>query len=101
MRNASGSASRLRNRKKRSAVFDCFDSRVAGLAMDTNMKAPLCVQTLGNAVKAHPDIRGAVIHSDRESQYTSQIYRDTVCQYGIRQSMNSAGGRCHACYKSM
>ncbi len=78
-----------------SAIFDCFDASVVGLAMDTNMKAPLCVQTLENAIKAHPDIRGAVIHSDRGSQYTSQKYRDAACQYGIRQSMNSAGGRCH------
>lgn len=29
------------------------------------------------------------------SQYTSQIYREAVCKYGIHQSMNSAGGRCH------
>ena len=26
-----------------SAIFDCFDSSVIGLAMDINMKAPLCV----------------------------------------------------------
>ena len=78
-----------------SAVFDCFDSSVVGLAMDTNMKSPLCVRTLENVVKANPDIRGAVIHSDRGSQYTSQIYRDAICKYGIKQSMNSAGGRCH------
>lgn len=78
-----------------SAIFDCFDSSVTGLAVDTNMKAPLCVQTLENASKAYPDIRGAIIHSDRGSQYTSQIYRETICRYGIEQSMNSAGGRCH------
>ena len=78
-----------------SAVFDCFDSSVIGLAMDTNMKAPLCVQTLKNAANAYPGIRGAIIHSDRGSQYTSQLYRDAVQQYGIQQSMNSAGGRCH------
>ena len=29
------------------------------------------------------------------SQYTSQAYRDAIRQYGIQQSMNSAGGRCH------
>ena len=29
-----------------SAIFDCFDSRVIGLAMDTGMKTPLCVRTL-------------------------------------------------------
>lgn len=78
-----------------SAMFDCFDSSVIGLAMDTNMKAPLCVQTLENAAKAYPDLRGAILHSDRGSQYTSQIYRDAIHKYGIQQSMNSAGGRCH------
>ena len=78
-----------------SAVFDCFDSSVIGLAMDTNMKAALCVRTLENAAKAYPGIRGAIIHSDRGSQYTSQLYRDAIQQYGIQQSMNRAGGRCH------
>lgn len=48
-----------------SAMFDCFDSSVIGLAMDTNMKTPLCVQTLENAAKAYPDLRGAILHSDR------------------------------------
>ena len=78
-----------------SAVFDCFDSSVVGLAMDTNMKAPLCARTLENAAKTYPGIHGAIIHSDRGSQYTSQLYRDVIRKYGIRQSMNSAGGRCH------
>ena len=78
-----------------SAVFDCYDSSVFGLAMDTNMKAPLCVQTLENASKAYPDIRGAIIHSDRGSQYTSRIYREAICEYSIQQSMNSVGGRCY------
>ncbi len=78
-----------------SAVSDCFDSSVIGLAMDTSMKAPLCAQTLKNAAETYPGIRGAVIHSDRGSRYTSQLYRDVIHEYGIRQSMNSAGGRCH------
>ena len=63
--------------------------------MDTSMKAPLCVQTLENAAKAYPGIRGAIIHSDRGSRYASQFYRDAVRKYDIQQSMNSAGGRCH------
>ena len=78
-----------------SAVFDCFDSAVIGLAMDTSMKASLCVQTIENACIAYPALRGAIIHSDRGTQYTSQIYRDAISKYGIQQSMNSAGGRCH------
>ncbi len=78
-----------------SAIFDCFDAAVLGLAMDTNMKASLCEQTLENAVRSYPAIRGAVIHSDRGAQYTSEIYRRAVAKHGICQSMNSDGGRCH------
>ena len=59
------------------------------------MKAPLCKQTLDNAYMAYPDIRGAIIHSDRGTQYTSEIYRKAIKKYNIVQSMNSAGGRCH------
>ena len=42
-----------------------------------------------------PEIRGAIVHSDRGSQYTSAAYRAAIQKYGIVQSMNSAGGRCH------
>jgi transposase InsO family protein len=41
------------------------------------------------------DIRGAVIHSDCGSQYTSAAFRDLANTLKLRQSMNSAGGRCH------
>lgn len=78
-----------------SAIFDCYDAAVLGLAMDTNMKAALCERTLGNAVRSYPALRGAIIHSDRGSQYTSETYRKSIAKYGILQSMNSAGGRCH------
>lgn len=78
-----------------SAIFDCFDSAVLRLSMGTDMTAPLCKRTLSNAVMLHPDIRVAVIHSDQGSQYTSEIYRKAASEYGVLQSMNSAGGRCH------
>lgn len=78
-----------------SSIFDCFDAAVLGLAMDTSMKASLCERTLDNAVRSYPALRGTVIHSDRGTQYTSETYRKAIAKYGIRQSMNSAGGRCH------
>ncbi|WP_026835489.1 IS3 family transposase [Eubacterium xylanophilum] len=78
-----------------SAIFDCYDLMCLGLAMDTNMKAPLCVNTLKAAVRMHPDFRGAICHSDRGSQYTSKEYRDAIKKCGVVQSMNSDGGRCH------
>ena len=78
-----------------SAIFDCYDAAVLGLALDTNMKAVLCERTPDNAVPSYPALRGAIIHSDRGTQYISEAYRKAVAKYGIRQSMNSAGGRCH------
>ena len=55
----------------------------------------MCAETLKNAIIAHPDLRGAIVHSDRGSQYTSAIYREEIRKSGIIQSMNSDGGRCH------
>ncbi len=55
-----------------SAIFDCFDAAVPGLAVDTSMKAALCERTLENAVRAYPALKGAVIHSDRGTRYTSE-----------------------------
>lgn len=78
-----------------SAIFDCFDLLVCGLAMDTNMKIALCTETVSSALKLRPELKGAILHSDCGSQYTSDEYRRKIAIYGIRQSMNSAGGRCH------
>lgn len=78
-----------------SAIFDCYDLAVLGLSMRTDMKADLCAETIDNALKTFPDLKGAIIHSDRGSQYTSELYRSKLNEYGIIQSMNSAGGRCH------
>lgn len=74
-----------------SAIFDCFDLSVLGPAMDDNMRTELCV----HAATAYPPMRGAILRSDLGSQYTSGIYRAAVGRYGIRQSKNSDGGRCH------
>ena len=78
-----------------SAIFDCFDVSVLGLAMDTNMKATLCAATLNNAYTLYPGMKGCICHSDRGAQYTSQLYREKIEEIGIIQSMNSDGGRCH------
>ena len=45
-----------------SCIFDCFDTAVLGLAMDINMKTPLCIKTLANACLHYPELRNA-IHS--------------------------------------
>lgn len=65
------------------------------LTMADNMKVELCISTLENAFRAFPSIRGAVIHNNRGSQYTSLSYREELNRCGIIQSMNSDGGRYH------
>ena len=78
-----------------SAIFDCYDLLPVGLAMADHMRAELCCETLNHANLRFPEIHGAIVHSDRGSQYTSAAYRAAIQKYGIVQSMNSAGGRCH------
>ena len=71
------------------------DLTAIGLSMDDNMRAELCAATVENTAAAYPEFCGAVLHSDRGSQYTSASYRAMLNEYGVKQSMNSAGGRCH------
>ena len=77
------------------AVEDCFSNEVLGLSMDNNMRAGLCVKAITAASMSHPGLSGAIIHSDRGSQFTSTEFRAAVGNIGLIQSMNSAGGRCH------
>lgn len=77
-----------------SGVFDCFDNCCLGLSMDDNMKTPLVVQSLASAHSLH-GISGAIFHTDRGSQYTSDDFRACLHELGVIQSMNSDGGRCH------
>jgi transposase InsO family protein len=76
-----------------SVLFDCFDNSAWGLNMADNMRAGLVVGSLTSAVRMNPAIRGALLHSDRGSQYTSELFRNTLGKFGIIQSMNGGAGR--------
>ena len=78
-----------------SAIFDCYDLFVEGISMADHMRAELCVQTVESAYQSFGEMRGAILHSDRGSQYTSEKFRSAIADFGIVQSMNSAGGKCH------
>lgn len=77
-----------------SGVFDCFDNTCLGLSLSDNMRTELCTETFIQAAN-HYDLRGAICHSDRGSQYTSDEFRLVIQKLGIIQSMNGAAGRCH------
>ncbi len=70
-----------------SPVIDCFNGEVLSLIMRSNMKKELCIDTLKAAAVRYP-IRGAILHSDRGSQYTSAEFRAELAAHGITQSLS-------------
>jgi transposase InsO family protein len=73
------------------AVLDCFDASIVGFSMDINMKTLLCTSALNSAVKRYGKTGGLIVHSDRGSQFTSHLFRETLANKGLRQSMGRAG----------
>ena len=76
-----------------SAVLDCFNGEIVGLAMDDNMRKELCIQAFENACNAR-NARGMIYHSDRGSQFTSHAFRESLAKRDAIQSM-SGTGRCY------
>lgn len=76
-----------------SAVLDCFNGEIVGIAMDDNMRKELCIQAFESACKAR-NARGMVFHSDRGSQFTSYAFRECLAKRDAIQSM-SGTGRCY------
>ena len=72
------------------AVLDCFDGSIQGSYMDNNMRTELCVQALENACR-NTDIEGAILHSDRGSQFTSQVFLTALRRHKLIQSMSGTG----------
>jgi len=74
-------------------VLDCCDGAIVGWKMADNMRAELCVDAFTSATKKY-HAYGMIFHSDRGSQDTSKLYRETLARYGADQSM-SGTGRCY------
>jgi transposase InsO family protein len=75
-------------------VIDCFSRKIVGWAMDDNYKTPLIQKAIRMAAKNLPLPPGAIFHSDRGSNYTSEEYAKTLKELGLLQSV----GRTGICY---
>jgi transposase InsO family protein len=75
-------------------VLDCFDGAIVGHSMDDNMRTTLCTAALNAAVARYGSHPGCIVHSDRGSQHTSHLFRQTLEAKGFLQSM----GRTGSCY---
>jgi putative transposase len=75
-------------------VIDCATRKIVGWAMDDNYKTPLIVSAIKMAARNLELPEGAVFHSDRGSNYTSETFAEALRELGIRQSV----GRTGICY---
>lgn len=70
-----------------SPIMDCCNGEILSLFMRDNMKKELCIDTF-NAVNKKYNLRGAILHSDRGSQYTSEAFRKALADAGVQQSLS-------------
>ncbi len=67
---------------------DKFSKRVVGWAVEARMTDELVLKALGRAVASGHLKAGAIIHTDRGSQYVSNDFRALLAESGCRQSMS-------------
>ena len=72
-------------------VIDLFSRMVVGWSIQSQMKAELVDDALKMALGRRDVSAGLIFHSDRGSQYTSELFRETCRNAGIIQSMSRKG----------
>jgi len=78
-------------------ILDVFSRRIIGYQMSERITAKLVTDALAMAVinrLGYGDPLNLIFHSDRGSQYTSDVVKALLARYSIRQSMGSVG----SCY---
>jgi len=72
-------------------VIDLFNREVVGLSVDRNITTQLIKSALNMArLRCQPKI-GLIFHSDRGSQYCSNIFQNLLKLHGIKSSMSRKG----------
>lgn len=72
-------------------LLDAFSRRVLGWHMDSNLGAQLTVAALKMALAQRTITPNLVHHSDRGTQYASDVYTNLLKEHGIRISMSRTG----------
>lgn len=65
--------------------------RIIGWSLASEMTAGLVISALEKAMRKGKVKSGAIIHSDRGSQYASNAFRELLKKNGFRQSMSGKG----------
>ena len=72
-------------------VLDLFSRAVVGWSMGSRITADLANDAMLMAIWNRKPNRGLIFHSDRGSQYASDLYRKTLETYGAEASMSKKG----------
>ena len=72
-----------------SPILDCFNGEILSLIMRDNMRKELCIDTVKAAAARYP-ISGAILHSDRGSQYTSEAFKGELRSENLTQSLRES-----------
>jgi putative transposase len=73
------------------AILDAWSRRVVGYAIGRSIDARLAAAALKAAIRLRRPPEGCVHHSDRGSQYASEIYRKLLADHGLVGSMSRRG----------
>jgi putative transposase len=73
------------------AILDAWSRRVVGYAISRSIDARLATAALKAAIEARQPPEGCVHHSDRGSQYASELYRQLLADHGFVGSMSRRG----------
>jgi putative transposase len=72
-------------------VIDCHTKACVGYAMAEHMRTELVIDALARAARNISLAEGAIFHSDRGAQYTSQDFAVAAAQLGVRRSVGRTG----------
>ena len=73
------------------AILDAWSRRVVGYAISRSIDARLAVAALKAAIRVRQPPKGCIHHSDRGSQYASEVYRGLLTDHGLVGSMGRRG----------
>jgi len=76
------------------AIKDLYAGRIVGYSMAGRMQAALAVDALHQAVARRGGtsvVAGCVVHSDRGSQFRSNLFQDALTRHGLLGSMGQVG----------
>jgi transposase InsO family protein len=73
------------------AVLDVYTRRILGWAMGPILDAPMAIAALQMAIRRRRPPPGLLVHSDRGTQFTCAVYRQTLAAHGLVASMSRKG----------